>query len=413
VRRIDISDLTPERLDSALFRAALDRYGWRQAGGRRGLYDRFTNEKEPRRKLLIPLDPQRPDYQELIEDALHVLAGSELAEANRVLQHLVATPGDEIRFCKDVPTVGGAIPWSVGDELFKSAGNALKASAKASTERRASFGSQNYRIANDFLNAVLMGQTEVGSYVVTAYTPPNQEFFEKESQRREYLFGSSGAHTGREVVQVMRDVLAITREALDENARTERLEQFDEAVQYGLSKEMASAIKSLVAQSDGAAVTIDWSRAFDPLADEADGRQDVVMMERVDSVAEPVRSEVEFKPTDYPVLVEVEKRLGAPTQVEEVTVTGTVEVLTRQVGKLGVIVLDVRSGSPASKMRVQLPASDYNRALEAHREEYVIRLRGRQERRGNFFWLRDPSPVTTVGPAIETEQERRLGEMDD
>lgn len=390
MRHIDIADLTPGSVDSTLLQVVLDRYGWRRTGGRRGLYDRWINDQDPQRKLIVPLDSSRPDYRELIEDVLHVLAGSDLAAAHRVLEHLAATPGDEVRFCKDVPTVGAAVLWNVGEELHQAAGSALKASAKASVDRRPKFGNRNAFVAKDFMNAVLMGQNEISSYVVTAYIPPSQRFYDSETHSRAGLLDSGRYHSGREVVEIMRDVLVVTREALDENARTGAYEQFDEAVQYGLSKEMTSAVKGFVNNSDGAAVKIEWSRATN-LADKPSMDVANEIDERTIS-----NSEIEFKPTDYPVLKQVEERLEAPTEIDQVTVTGSVEVLTRQVGRVGVIVVNVRSGSPAKKIRVQLPYSSYNTALEAHRLEYPIRVSGRQERRGNYYWLFDPGSLVVL-----------------
>lgn len=397
MKHTEASDLALEALDSGQFRAALNRYGWRRAGGREGLYERYTNDLDPDSGLLVPLDSSRPDYEELMQDAVQALAQSDLRDANKVLRQLAPTPGDEVRFCKEISTVSGAIPWNLGDELYKSAGATLKASAKAAIDRKPSFGNTNHYIASEFLKSVLMGQTQVGSFVVTAYTPPEREFFEKESQKRELLLGSSGAHTGRDVVRIMRNVLTVTREALDEATRTERYGQFDEAVQYGLSREMAAALSGLVNQSDGAAVTIDWSRAVRVPDEEASDQEVLYEIREQTTTPELGRSEVEFKPTDRPILENVIKRLGAPMEVDQVTVTGTVEVLTRQVGKLGVIVLNVRSGSPASKMRVQLSIADYNAALEAHSKERVVRLAGRQERQGNYFWLREPSRMKMLG----------------
>ena len=393
MKRVDVSNLALETLDSALLRAALGRHGWHRVGGQSGLYDRWVNDAEPRRKLIVPLDSAKPDYHELLEDAVHVLARSELVEASRVLQHLAIAPGDEIRFLKDVETRGGAVAWNVGEELYSAATDALKASAKATVAKRPNFGNSNSYVAKDFMNAVLMGQTEVGSYVVTAYTPPDRAVYEKESYRRDAFFERSGIYSGREVVRVMGDVLAVTREALDESARTERLEQFDEAVQYGFSREMAYALQCLIHQSDGAAVTIDWSRT-------ANLAVDIGLPAPREGLE---RREVEIMPADYPILKEVERRLAKPTEVQQVTVTGTVEVLTRQVGKPGVIVLNVRSGSPAKKIRVQLPPSNYNRALEAHRREWAVRLNGRQERRGNYYWIFDASNLAILAPDKKKE----------
>ena len=397
-----------EVLESEVVQDALHRNGWQRTGGREGLYDRFVNDEIPNESLLIPLDASRPDYPELMADALRALSSHPVRASSLVLQQLAPTPGDEVRFCKEVATVRGSIPWTLGEELFRSAGSALKASAKATIERRPNFGNANYFIANDFMQAVRMGQTQIGSFVVTAYTPPDREFFEKESQKKEVLRGGTGAHTGRDVVALMRDVLSITREALDEADRTDRIEQFDEAVQYGLSKEMASALGGLVNQSDGAAVSIDLGRTVDRGSTERPDQSALYELSELAPSRRAARTEVEFFPQDYPILQKVVLRLGSPVEVEEVTVTGTVEVLTRQVGKLGVIVLNVRSGSPASKMRVQLPIREYEAALEAHRRERIVRLSGRQERQGNYFWLREPSRLMTLGSASGKQEE--LGE---
>ncbi|WP_449215631.1 hypothetical protein [Streptomyces alfalfae] len=65
-------------------------------------------------------------------------------------------------------------------------------------------------------------------------------------------------------------------------------------------------------------------------------------------------------------------------------------------GEPGVVRLDVFSGSRAKKMRVRLKVEDYDLAVDAHRNNLALRIRGRQEVEGRYFWLYDPEILEFV-----------------
>jgi hypothetical protein len=242
-----------------------------------------------------------------------------------------------------------------------------------------------------------MGQTEPGSYVVTAYAPPLQRFFEREAQKKDARQSLAGSHTGREVVEVMSGALQVTREVVDVYRQNNHVEEFDEAVEHGLSRELALAVQRLVDQSDGAAVSVEWNTSI--------SQEDVGI---VDFSPRTGVTEIEFSPSDYEILGQAAVRLGSVKDSSDVTVTGSVEVLTRRVGTVGIVALNVLSGSPAKKLRVRLPPSDYEIALEAHRRMEAVRVTGRQERSGNFWWLYEPRDIEL----IELYRDRRAPQGD-
>jgi hypothetical protein len=307
-----------------------------------------------------------------------------IAAAQRVLKAAENNGNDELRFQRETKTPPGTIPWHLGRNLIEAASDTLSASAKAAGDRRPYFGNSNWFIAREFMQAVLMGQTEKGSYIVTAYAPPLQNFFEREGQKKSARHSLDGAHTGREVVEVMTDALQVTRETIDAFQRSNRVEEFYEAVEHGVSRELVSAVQKLVSQSDGAAVSVEWDVSLDDLSllQGASARTGV--------------TEVEFNPPDYPILQRAVQNLGSRSGASTVTVTGSVEVLTRKVGRVGVVAINVLRGSDAKKVRVRLPVSDYEIALEAHKRMDAIKVTGRQERSGNYYWLYEARDVELV-----------------
>jgi hypothetical protein len=364
--------------------AALSKFGWRLTGGRDGIYSRWVYGDERASRIIVPLDSSKPDYDELLSDALSSLTALHADAARNVLRALTLRPGDELRFRKHSDTPLGTIRWDRGQDLIEAASGTLVASAKASSDRRPAFRNSNWFIAREFLQSVLMGQTEVGSYVVTAYAPPDRQLFERESQKRAVSRQSTfGIHTGREVVEVMTGALQVTREAIDQFRRSNRVEEFDDTVEHGVSQELAVAVQKLVDESDGASVSVEWSQDFDSL------------LLPVKSVRTGV-TEVEFSPGDYPILERASSRLASANVSSFVTVVGSVEVLTRKVGTVGVVAINVMRGSLAKKVRVRLPEEEYQLALEAHRRMEAITVTGRLERSGNYYWLYDAIDVAII-----------------
>ncbi|NKQ55380.1 hypothetical protein HFP15_21060 [Amycolatopsis sp. K13G38] len=376
---LDRSRVTPTRLS-----AALSKFGWRVVGGKDGLYTRWLHGDDRSTRVLVPLDATKPDFDELITDAVTSLAALHIDSARQVLRTLTSRPGDELKFRKHTDSPIGTIAWDLGQSLIGAATETLSASAKATSDRRPAFRNSNWFIARDFLQSVLMGQTEVGSYVVTAYTPPDREFFERESQKQTSNRRSSeGIHTGREVIEVMTGALKVTREAIDLYQRSKRVEEFDDAVEHGVSRELTTAIQQLVRGVDAASVSVEWSTDFDSLVLPQESARTGI-------------TEVEFTPSDYPILERASIRLADTRDSSTVTVVGSVEVLTRKVGTVGVVAINVLRGTSARKVRVRLPAEKYELALDAHRRMEAIRVTGRQERSGNYYWLYDAADVEIV-----------------
>lgn len=353
--------------------------GWESYAGKPDLYSRWRRQGDSGH-ILLPLNPEMADYRELLREAVAKLAISKTPHVDRLILRLSAGMSlrDEVRFRKEVSTSAGTVSWPLGEELILSARKALIAAAKSRKSRRAYFGNRNAKFAQSYLSSVLMGQTDIGSYVVTALPPVDQIFPEKEAPSDQAAIHNIAGYTGRDITKSMVTALESTREALDHYRNTGSLAAFEAGVKHGISYELTQAVGGLVNETEGADITVEWD-AFS-----AEGEAGSLI-------------KLEFDGGERSALISASNRLAATAEPELVRVTGTVTLLQRpKPGDPGIIRLHVLSGSHANKLRVRLPEELYELALDAHRDDLAIAVTGRQEREGAYYWLYDPSDIDLV-----------------
>ncbi|WP_332262355.1 hypothetical protein [Streptacidiphilus rugosus] len=163
----------PARVDPDVLTTLLGRHGWVRRGGAQGRYSRWAppEDREPDTSLLVPADRAFDDSLDLLDEALGALARSGVPSARAILSALLV-PGDEIHWRREVPGVGGAVPWGAEAELRAAASAMLAAAAKAGQARAAYFGARLDAYAAEFLDRVLVVAPGTGAGLLTAYTRP-------------------------------------------------------------------------------------------------------------------------------------------------------------------------------------------------------------------------------------------------
>lgn len=373
-RLADLKSEDPRRIASFL-----SRHGWELSGGRDGLYDRYRykggRSNPEQQSVILPLDQSWADYDELLgELLLRVEAVSPEARALMVKELLERSPGDELKFRKNVSTIRGAVAWSAGRDLIGAAENILLAGAKTRLSRRAYYGQANGRFAHRFLDSVLMGQTEIGSYVVTAFAPPHESFPDKAPKADAPSIAGLGTFTGREIVESVVGGLESTIDALEHYRATNSMSGFERGISSGVSREMVDAVRLMIVDSDGADVTVEWSG------------------EVVTSRPLPAITRLAFEGSAAPVLERAAHTLASLQPAENVTAVGRLSLVSRpKRGEMGVVRLKVSAGSEASTLQIRLEDDAFEVAAAAIAHEEEVRVTGRQERDGNRYWLYDAS----------------------
>jgi hypothetical protein len=390
---------SPERIDPTRFTLVLEEAGWRLVGGRRGIYNRLAppgleDSSGFRGALVVPLDKEAPEFNSMMVAAIREVSLAATGDIwQRVIEpRIMSSAADRFEFRKQTAVPAGLIPWKEGEELIESARRTMTAGAKSYVQKMRRFSNKLGQFSGRFLDSLLMGQTAVGSYIVTAYAPTDTEI---------PVFSTSpvgtGAFTGRtargrEVTTAVAGALEATAEALSHYHNTASLSAFEAGIERGISYELSAALHDLAQNSDGSDITILWEEAADLFG------------------ALPP-SKFVFTAADAPVLERAAISLGnVVEQVSRVTVMGRVHLLTKKaLGGPGVFGLETISG-PARKVRVRLRDPEgYHSAVKAHDEDLVLAVDGQLERDGNLSWLYDAEVLGEVGRVDEITS--RLAEM--
>lgn len=351
--------------------ALLRHFSWTVEAEVPGLYavwGRHGDEEQ----ILVPADPSRGDYAALLQRALSAIErryGNEAIRVEDLLHLQLAAALDLTRWKKESSVDAGLIGWEQGMALYQSASDSLSAAAKATHERRLHYGTSGAYLAHEFLDRTLMGQTQIGSFVITAHTPSNARFHvsrhsETASQKD---WRNAEQVTGREIINMFEQSIQATRAGLDEYRRSPNIEAFIPLVGDGLSAELASALAALTSGSDAA-----------------------VVIERVGIPGEvrPRPVEVTFDAVESDVLKQVFDRLTIAPPPTTVTIRGEVSRLDNSTtNPVHLIRMDIAQGADAQHARVRLDPEQYAAALEANGRGRWVEVTGSLEKDGRDYWL--------------------------
>lgn len=363
--------------------ALLRHFDWAPTSKVPGKYEVWTTTGSEM-EVLVPLDPQRGDFNLLLDRALKALShthGGEVSSVHNLLALRRAGNLDSTQWKKQTPVSAGLISWVDGESLFKAAEDSLIASAKATHEKRIQHGKSSAYIARKFLESTLMGQTEIGSFVITAHTPAGARFhMTKRSETRSAAdWRNAEMVTGREILATLERSLEAVRSGLDEYRSSPNIEGFVPLVEDGVSFELVRSLKELTDGGD-AAVSIER------FSDEADRA--------------PRRVEIAFDAVESAVLERVADKFVEAKPPMAVRVSGEVSLLDNSTtSPVHLVRLDIKSGSQVKRARVRLTPEQYELAVQAHAQHSWLKVAGQLQRDGNAFWLYGASGVELVDPA--------------
>lgn len=374
--------------DAGTLTAVLRHFDWSPESKAPGLYEVWTPDDDPDDQVLLPLDPARGDYTYLLERAQRAVlahygrAARELLDTIRLRTRAVL---NSTQWSKETPLSAGVITWEDGESLYSAARTQLVASAKSSKEKRRYHGNASAFLAKQFIDSTLMGQTDVGSFVITAYSPVLQRFHAtKHSEEVAWTKPrETETYSGDAILLTFERALTAVRTVLDEYRARPQLEAFLETVGEGVSFEFVRALATLTT-----------------------GGESAVQITRPHSATDrdPTTLEVAFSPVEGPVIAQAANLFALDPEPQEVTLTGEVTLLSRSIaGQDQLIRLNIEDGADIRKARIRLSAEQYEIAMEAHRLEASLRVSGRLEKEGKLFWLYNANDLSIIQNEVSEE----------
>ncbi|WP_062516433.1 hypothetical protein [Demequina gelatinilytica] len=380
--------------------AALADLGWSKVEASSDRYSLWDAPGGSWERILVPEDANSMGFSAALERAtaqfmrLHgVAARRALDEASLVLEAAL----ELARWRKETPDGAGVIAWDDGQALFESARAQLVASAKSAVKPKRYHGGSSYYVANEFMKRALMGQTDVGSFIVNAHVPSHAQFFSSDKAARLAvekpgdMLPDMVQISGSDVMAVFDRALSTLSESVERMRAGAAIEELLDAVDDGVSHELVRAVTEVAA---GSGVTIEIDRS--------PGR-----------VSRAATRTHEFDPADASELSRAATFLASAAQPREVTLIGPVTLLSRDPDTDEQVVrIHAVDGRETRKARVRLDDEQYEIALDAHRADKPLVVTGTLEKEGHSFWLYNPTSIAVVEAVRPSRAKQVQGEFD-
>lgn len=350
---------------SAYARAA----GWSKSETYGDFSDVYVARGRP--EIILPRTERLGDYTDVVSRLIEIFAKVAETDELSLYRDLVTADRDVIRV-RAAGKDDGAVALHDGLALLRGAHDMMLAAACSLRNPRPAYRAGSNREASEYVRRIRVGQTEQGSFAVTLLPPVVAPPMHA---GRVGVGGPADDPLERAMTRRMVGALTAARIA------TERViggvgKAFVEVVEEGVSANLCDALVTLIEPFPGLDVSVTWARTLpQPVA------RDVVRFGKADApiLREAARVFRDLEPRPAQRLVGVVQRLkrgGAET-------AGMIGLRTS---------IDGRNQS----VRADLPQSDYEQAIRAHREKTPICMEGDLDRIGQRWRLLNARVVDVI-----------------
>lgn len=337
-------------VSSDQLRAYLQHKQWFEDGKVRSVATIWHRQDDEDAEVVLPLSYVK-DYWQRMRDALASIASFEEREVPEILNDVKRLFASVITIrVVHEDTNSGTIPINDGVLLIAKAKDLLTAAARSLYAKRKQFIRGAPKEAKEYLETLLLGQTEIGSYVVNVIAPGQTIVAEPEMVRMVSL--------GEAITSNLITGLGALEKATASYEENGDLSAFDSAVLSGASSNMCDALLGFSGEKH--------NRTFE-----------------ITVAAAPSRL-VEAKPEKFVFegrhVAALEKATGyykGDYSLPERRLTGYITKLSRPKNEtLGTITIDSTFGDVERKVQVELTGDDYHLAVVAHDNSKMVRVEG-------------------------------------
>lgn len=360
-------EVSPEQLEAYLQNAH-----WIQTGKLRSVATIWNRQDDLDAEVVLPLSRSVKDYVPRLRDALAAVASFErrgvldvISDIGRMFANVIT-----VRVIH-ADTDDGTIPINDGVLLITKAKDLLSAAAQSIYAKQKHFTGKPTPDAKEYVDTLLLGQTEIGSYVVNVIAP---------------VQGGPMAPGGTESVPLAKAVtlnLVTGLEALERASEryqeTGSLREFETTIVQGASANMCDALLGFSGVKRNRAFEIKVSPSEGPMF-ETEARTFKFDAPRVEILGKASS----FFKDDYVLTGR--------------TLTGYVTKLSKpKEDEAGTIMLDTQFDDLNRKVRIELDKDDYHTAVIAHDTKQYVQCNGDVHVKSKSASLLQPQGFRIVG----------------
>lgn len=349
---------------------------WFEDGMIRNIATIWHRHQDEDAEVVLPASNAK-DFQQRVRDALIVLASFEKRDVFDVIDDVKRLFSNAITVrVIHADTEDGTIPINDGVLLISKAKDMLFAAAQAVYAKRRHFSGPAPKDARDCLDTLLLGQTEIGSYVVNVIVPNQANFVIDQVVAGQATAGAvplSQAITWNLVTGL--DALA---KASTTYEKTGDIKVFDGAVLSGASANLCDALLGFSGEKHNRTFEITVTAAAGPMFENQSRK-------------------FEFDGKNVEVLEQVSGYYKDDYVLPDRVLTGYITKLVRPKDETaGTITLDSIIGDVERKIRVALKGDDYHLAVIAHDQGKLVRVHGDVHIKPKFAELLNPKSFGVI-----------------
>ena len=358
--RVDIRDASALQ---AISPAALSAYarnaGWKKIEGYGAHSDVYVAEEMP--EVILPRTERLGDYVSVVSRLITIFAKAAGRDELSLYRDLVTADRDVVR-ARITETDDGSLTLNRGVDLISGARDLVLAAACSLREPQPLYRLGANREANDLLEGIRLGQTEHGSFVVTLLTPVVSPPLPTPVQ----VYDDADDPIERQMTRRLTEALAATREAT-ERATAGDGTAFADSVDKGVSANLCDALVKLIGPFPTLDISVAWARTR-PIS--------------------PPQEVFRYSRADAAILSEAARQFRNREPQPDTYLFGNVQRLRRDEDEAsGTIYLRTSVDGKNRSVAVVLKKTEYDRAIQAHKEKMPIILQGDLERSGQRWRL--------------------------
>ncbi|MDD5412150.1 MAG: hypothetical protein PHF31_12190 [Methylobacter sp.] len=303
-------------------------------------------------EIIQPTTKATRGFTQRIKEAIDTLVEFEKRNAIRIVEDILNLYADLVKIrVVHTDVEGGTIPLDDGVLLVEKARELLVASTLSTFKKQRYFSGNRSKEAQDYLEQLRLGQTEIGSFVISLISPIQIQSQNQNDANQTSL-------TRSVTTNLARSLNAISN-AINKYAETGDIFHFEEVVLCGVSANLCDALIGLSGSSKA--------------------RNFVISIQAAGAECEnqDISTQHSFTPLQVPVLERASEYYKGNFVINGYVVSGVVTGMKHQPeDDFGMITVNSLVNSSGKNISVQLCMEDYWKAVHAHESGAYVACTG-------------------------------------
>jgi hypothetical protein len=339
--------------DFSAFSRFLRRLKWSNDGKYNDIFtvwhkeDVLQNEYE----IILPENNNIKYFKKTIMEALNVLSSCYNKTLSQIIDDFNNTIEDKVKYSvKSEMTKNGLIPLTQGIKLLDNAKEMIVSSLLATRNKKKNYLGPRPDAINKALEAIELGQTEEGSFIINIFIPKNYYFGDEAILLDEPSFT-------RKALTIMEDATKELLIKIDEYLQNDDIRIFDSCVNKGLSSNFCNAISGISSNGENdITIDIEYNNGID---NNVEVRQIVINKELI------------------PIIEKVSAYFHSNLTEDDYEIRGFVTILHQEPDAVdGEITLAAWVEEKLRKVKMRLNQNHYSIAIQAHKEKNMLICKG-------------------------------------